>query len=635
MRTSDFGMMSRRDFLRIMGTIAATGATATTLSACDGLFPKPQGDEEDKPKGMASLVTCKGHNLSMFLLDPIQSSSTEVVELLLHVSAGLARWRIVNGVVTVTPELAEELVTPTQNANGTVTYVYSIAEGAVWSDGKPITAQDFVYSWNRAANIKNNAVFRELFDCIEGYSDATDMRLAVVAEDDRTLSVTLTHDLPYWNDLLAFTPFFPIREDAIGNDYAWMTDVKSFPYSGPYIVAEYAQATYGVKTDLIRLTKREDYLYADDITVEEIRYVFGMDEAQQLKYISDSDSSNKIFAEDGDEPETVHVLDHATMALLQASKDIKGVKRRATPLLGSEWLIWNVNKRLLPESLGLVGDAYEQAQADVRHAFALLIDREKLVSQIYGYTPAPSIVPPGMSDQGGSDFSSNAGPSSEYAGYIDTREGSGERNRQMAIDILRKYYPYDETTGKFSGFPDITFCGSGTEIGPAATELMNAGIALGIPFYHNTVEYSTLIDYRMNGEFDFSYGNWYADFTDPITFLSLWRTASDLNSCQLGRGTHAGARIYSLDFSSIGEETTVTGATWAEAYDVLMNRISTESDRTKRLSLLHQAEDLLMSTWCIMPVWFPATAYIVKDNIAGLEPLPFNWIFYGHATEES
>lgn len=644
MKISEFKNMSRRDFLKAMGAAIAATSTTTVLSACNRLpflgsgTSNPMAGEEGTSEGIPCLVVCQSTSLSSFDLDPLKAISSETVEILSHAFSGLARWRNLDGVITVTPEFAEKLVEPTKNENGTVTYAYTIVKGATWSDGRPITAHDFVFSWNHAANINSGCPYRDLFNCIEGYSDASDMRLSVVATDDRHLSVTLVHDIPYWNDLLAFSSFLPIRSDFIGDNFQWHYDVESCPYSGPFSIVKFSLDTVdenlrSTGMEMMVFKKREDYPYADSITVDELRFIYKGSKDDRLKLIQGADSGDLMLSEN--ETPYVHIIAHASQGDITDSHDIAGINRRAAPLLGTEWLLFNVNRRLLPDDNPLIGDDYEMAQAEVRHAIALLMDRESIPSKYFGMTPASSIVPSGMSDTGGSDFASNAGNISDngYSGYIDVTSGSTSRNQQAAIEILKRYYLYDPAQGKFLNVPELQLMGSGA-YSVYATDTCVALNRIGINVKMELVEYPTKVEHSRDGSYQMTDGNWFADYTDPISFLSLWNSNHDMNYCQFGRETHAMARCYSLDLSGIGEETTIANATWAETYDVLLDRIANETDRTKRFALLHQAEDLLMSTWAVMPALHPAILYLTRDNITGIEATPFNWMFYGYVTQE-
>ena len=99
------------------------------------------------------------------------------------------------------------------------------------------------------------------------------------------------------------------------------------------------------------------------------------------------------------------------------------------------------------------------AAAEIRTAISLLIDRNYIVEQIAqgGQLPASSFVPREMTDADGSLFYENAGTGGNYPGYFDVSAQAYEENYAQAINILRKYYSYDENTGKFRNFPTLTY----------------------------------------------------------------------------------------------------------------------------------------------------------------------------------
>jgi oligopeptide transport system substrate-binding protein len=381
------------------------------------------------------------------------------------------------------------------------------------------------------------------------------------------------------------------------------------------------------------MRKREEYPYAKDITVGEIRFVYNKPASEVISLMGEPGSADMALS-DGT-VSVVHVLASPTDSILRQTKDMPTVNRRAIPLLGTEALIWNVNKRLLPDTSPLMGDDYEKAQAEIRHAFALLVDRENAVKNRYGYEPAASIVPPGISDTGGYDFAANAGDSKEYDGYIDTTSGSTERNKAEAVAILRKYYMYDEGIGQFTDVPPLTMLGAQKNQSKDyyTDSFISACASLGIVIAYENQSYADVVARQERGEYEISTTNWFADFADPSSFLSIYTTDNALNLCQFGRGQHQAARIYSIDLSAISENATIAAASWTDTYDVLTDLGATETDKSKRSVLLHQAEDLVMGTWAIMPVWHAGDSYIARKEISGIEATPFNWTFYGHVMQ--
>lgn len=91
--------------------------------------------------------------------------------------------------------------------------------------------------------------------------------------------------------------------------------------------------------------------------------------------------------------------------------------------------------------------------------------------------------------------------------------------------------------------------------------------------------------------------------------------------------------VYSMDLSSIDgyADKSVTNGTWAQTYDKLIEYIKGESDATKRFALMHKAEDLLMDTGCIVPLYYYTDLYMVKSNITGFFSSPLGYKFFKNA----
>jgi len=132
-------------------------------------------------------------------------------------------------------------------------YTFRLRDGLKWSDGKAVTAGDFVYSWNRAVNPATAADYEYMFDVIDGY-DSDDKVLNVKAPDDKTLVVTLKNAVPYFLELTAFPTFSPVRKDLIdANGDKWATKPETYIGNGPYKMTEWVPGSH------IIYTKNENY----------------------------------------------------------------------------------------------------------------------------------------------------------------------------------------------------------------------------------------------------------------------------------------------------------------------------------------------------------------------------------------
>ena len=271
------------------------------------------------------------------------------------------------------------------------------------------------------------------------------------------------------------------------------------------------------------------------------------------------------------------------------------------------------------------------AEAEIRKAISLLFDRNYIVNEIAqgGQAPASSFVAMGMTDADGSEFYKNAGHNDGFVGYYDVSEDAYEDNFSQAIEILSKYYDYDETTGQFTNFPTLTYLYNTSDAHKAIGEYLSATLAsVGITMNLENQEWNTFLNTRKNGDFSVARNGWLADYNDPITFLDMWTTASGNNDVQYGKGAKADMAIYSLDLTPYGLDIKVDNGTWAETYDVLIGEIKKCTDVENRYAMMHVAEDMLMDTGCLVPLYFYTDLFMLDDSVNGFFSNPLGYKYF-------
>ena len=270
----------------------------------------------------------------------------------------------------------------------------------------------------------------------------------------------------------------------------------------------------------------------------------------------------------------------------------------------------------------------EQAAAEIRNALSLLVDRTYVVQEIgqAGQIPASSFVPSGMTDADGSQFYENTD-------YYDPSQDAYEENFSKAIEILRKYYDYDEATGQFLNFPTLTYLYNNSDTHKAVGEyLQNVYAGVGIQLNLENQEWNTFLNTRKQGDFTLARNGWVADYNDPICFLDMWTSQSGNNDIQFGRGEHADKAIYDLDLTAYGLDIQVEKGTWAETYDVLIGVIKTTADRDTRYALMHLAEDMLMETGCILPLYYYTDLYMIDQSVEGFYANVLGYKYFHNTT---
>ena len=235
-----------------------------------------------------------------------------------------------------------------------------------------------------------------------------------------------------------------------------------------------------------------------------------------------------------------------------------------------------------------------------------------------------------MTDADGSQFYENAGNSEDYIGYFDTSAEAFEDNYAKAYEILTKYYEVDEQ-GMLVNFPTLNYIYNTNEGHKAVAEYLQGALAgMGITVNLENQEWNTFLNTRKNGDYSIARNGWLADYNDPICFLDMWTTVSGNNDVQFGKGEHKDLAMYSMDLTPYGIDIKVENGTWAETYDVLIGEIKGCTDAETRYELMHVAEDILMSTGCIVPLYYYTDIFMIDESVNGFfcNPLGYKYFMY-------
>ncbi len=418
-------------------------------------------------------------------IDPALNSAVDGATMIIHTFEGLMTLDK-NG----TP-VEGQSKKPDISADGKV-YTFHLRDGLKWSDGKAITANDFVYSWNRAANPDTASDYAYMFDVIEGYEDVTnkvaDAKLNVVAKDDKTLVVTLNAAIPYFLELTAFPTFSPVRQDLVeANKEAWATKPETYIGNGPYKVTEWVPGSH------ITMSKNENYWNFKNLGVDHIKFVLMDDDVAILNAFKQNEI---LFADTMPNDE------------IDAWRDKPEFNLEGQ--LGTYYVSFNVTKAPLDNPL-------------VRQALILAVDREFIVKEIgkSGQIPAGAFVSLGLTD---------SDPKKQF------REVGGdffnptdyEANLAKAKELLAQAgYP----DGK--GLPSIEYLyNTGTGHQAIGEALQDMWSKLGVNVTLASQEWNTFLNTRKNGDYQIARNGWLADYNDPISYLDMWITGSGNNDAQ-------------------------------------------------------------------------------------------------------
>ena len=599
--------------LAMIFALAACGTTAAPAA-------EPVAETAEEPSSIAVCLASEPDTI-----DPALNSAVDGASLLVHLFSGLAKWEMnESGNLVLVPDCAQELVEGVENADGTLTYTYTLKDGLTWSDGTPVTAGDFVFAWQRAASVELAADYGYMFDVVDGYADVwetdadgnivnPDAKLNVNAPDDKTIVVTINNYVPYWEELLAFPTYFPVREDVVA-DEAWATDPSTYVCNGPYVMSSWDH------NSVITLEKNPNFHDADTITMDTVEF-----------YLSDDQNNMLSNFKNG----TWQLIDDVPTNEIANLKTQYPDEFTVTGQLGTYYVCWNINENILPATSTLTGAEAEAAKAEIRQAVSLLFDRNYIVEEITqaGQVPASSFVAMGLTNPDGTQFYETAGENSDYVGYFNTSVDALEDNYNTAIEILKKYYTFDEATGMFTDFPSMTYLYNTSEGHKAIGEYLQSAVAgVGINLNLENQEWGTFLNTRKDGGYSIARNGWLADYNDPISFLDMWISGSGNNDVQFGKGEHVDVALYDLDLTDLGYDVAVEDGTWAETYDVLISLAKSCTEPEVRYELLHRAEDMLMSTGCICPLYYYTDIYMLDSTVEGFFSNPLGYKYFMFCT---
>lgn len=596
-------------------------AMVFSLAACGNNQPPaqpetPDGETPETPGIADSLTLHVGAYPDT--IDPALNSAVDGATYIIHAFAGLVGYRQkADGSLELYADCAKELPVAQERPDGKVEYVYELKDGLKWSDGSDLTAHDFVYAWNRAANPLTAADYGYMFEVVDGYAEMTEMdddgnlvnpdaKLNVTASDDgKTLTVVLPVDVPYFNELAAFPTYMPVKEDVVEGNEAWATVAETYIGNGPYKVVEFSQSQ-------LIMEKNEYYHDAESVVTNKLVFAFNDDDTSTL---ANFQNGSYLFID--------QVPNDEIKSLQEQYPDEFFIEGQ----LGTYYVSFNVND----ENFKAFGEA---DKAKIRKALGLMIDRNYIVEEIgqAGQVPAAGFVPMGLTEPDGkTEYIAKNGPNGDGAGYYSVDPDDYEKNCEEAVALLREVA---ESTGLFTvdengvvskEFPTIAYLtNEGTGHEAIAINLQATFAQYGINMTIEKQEWATFLNTRKNGDYSVARNGWLGDYNNPISFLDMWITSSGNNDSQFGKGDHAKYAGYTYK----GEG----GKTWAESYDKIISEVKASKDPEERFALMHQAENILMETGAICPIYYYTDIFMKNTDLQGFfaSPLGYKYFMYAY-----
>ncbi|SLN74241.1 peptide ABC transporter substrate-binding protein [Roseisalinus antarcticus] len=411
--------------------------------------------------------------------DPGLTSETFAAPIIGNTFEGLVRFNSDN---EIEPAMAESW----EVSDDGLTYTFHLRD-ANWSDGEPVTAQDFVYAWTRVLDPEAGAMNPAMFYLIEGaeeyYAAGGEGEIMVSAPDDRTLTFTLAQRVPYMLQMLTYTNFFPVRQDVVGADpEGWTRNPETFIGNGPFVVTEF---NFG---ESVVFAKNPEYYDADEVSLE------------TLTFRLIPEPTTALAAYESGQVDGIEAVPAPEIPRLMAGDDGFMI----VPSLGTTYAFFNP----------------EQAPLDdvrVRQALSMAVDRQSIIDFVMqsADVPALGLVPYGMTIAG-EDF---------REGTDTFGLGATAQVEEAQALLAEAGYPGGE------GFPETVFM---TYTSPPIERIIEAiqqmwAENLGIEVQIQATEWQVYYPEVQKIEYQIAQMGWGADYPHPMTFLDIYLSDSPNN----------------------------------------------------------------------------------------------------------
>lgn len=470
-------------------------------------------------------------------LDPAYISAASDVQLLLQLYAGLTR-------LDETGEPYPSLASGWELSDDGLSYTFTIRPDLEFSDGAPLTAADVRRSWLRLLDPATGSTAPDVLNVIRGAPErlrgaAEEDEVGIEAPDERTLVVTLRHPAAYFLDIVATPSTFVVPRTADATP-TWQSP-DGFVGSGPYVVDGLDGA------DLV--------LRANE------RYVAGPPPIDEIRWVSSAADPVAAFA-DGE-------------------VDLANV-----PGWDATWIAYDreLGPRLLPaEPLTISYFGFDTTRPpfddpDVRRAFALALDRERLVPLAEGSSsqPAASLVPPAIWPEG---FAPEIGADLDEARALLDAAGYADR----------------------SDLGTIVVNGTGLGVGPAVAIWREE---LGVDIEIENLGFLDFLAVLENAPPQIFTINWIADYASPHALYGLLLDADALSNYGGWNDPEFQALLEAAAAASVDEAGT--------AYDAVEARVRAQAP--------------------VIPWAYGETWWLVADGLRGLGNLTIGLMDFGRAS---
>lgn len=368
-------------------------------------------------------------------------------------------------------------------------YTFFLRSDAKWSNGDPVTAEDFEYAWKTALSPELGSKYAyQLFYLKNGEAynkgQAGAAAVGVRAVNAQTLEVTLEEPTAYFLALTAFQTYYPVHKATAQANDKWAADPKTLIGNGPFKIINW------VHNSKIEFAKNEFYWDAAKVKMAKLEFFLTDNANTELTMFE----NNQIDM--GGNPPTAEI-----------PRLLKEGKLKIYPLLATYFYCFNVTKPPLDN-------------VKVRQALILAIDREAIIKNVAKAEQKVALawVPYGLPDaKSGGDF----------------RATGGDFFKDNDIATAKKLLAEAGYPGG-AGLPPITLIYNTSEghkaIAEAVQEMWKKNLGVAVTLTNQ--EWKVFLNTRSKGDYQIARHGWTGDYADPMTFIDLFVSDGGNNDAQ-------------------------------------------------------------------------------------------------------
>ena len=425
-------------------------------------------------------------------------------------------------------------------------WTFHLVEGMKWSDGSPVTAEDFAFAWKRVMTpefgasgaymiyqyIKNGQAF------YNGECEWEDVGVKVL--DDTKLEVTLESPCSYFTSLLATWTYLPVCKAVVEANEDWATDYANYVSNGPFRLVDYKMS------EGIYLVKNENYWLADEVKLDKIDLMIFQD------------LNTALNAYEAGQLDGLTSVPSSSVPTLKGRDDFYSIS-----LFSNTYWMFNTTDEVLSD-------------VRVRKALTLAVDRTSLIEDVLqsDAQPATGHVPTGYIQTDGQDFR-------EAGGDYDIGV-TAKIDEAKALLAEAGYSDPSQLTIRLNYYTSDTV----KKVTEALANMWETN--LGINCEIESSEWAVFYDQILNLDYGVAAMGDSATYLHPMAFLQTYQ----------------------------GDEPPLETGWRNEEYDELLSLALASTDGAEADAYLHQAEDMFMNDYVLLPLYYGSARMMMKDYVS-------------------